>query len=147
MKELKKYFCVHLYIQTLSNCHASLVCKPWCLSRINQYRARAAHFHMGGPNSFCGQRRERGGNLSPYDDIKGRFLDSPVWAFIFSKIPRAWFTPIKTSSHWGTIGRLGKLILRLKKPHKVTFSCNGTFKLIWNPNQDDKHWLHLHGQQ
>lgn len=23
MKELKKYFCVHLYIQTLSNCHAS----------------------------------------------------------------------------------------------------------------------------
>ncbi|XP_078112494.1 mitochondrial inner membrane protease subunit 2 isoform X2 [Sander vitreus] len=32
---------------------------------------------MGGPNSLGGQSRERGGNLSPYDVIKGRFQIGP----------------------------------------------------------------------
>uniref|UniRef100_A0A672SSP0 Desmoplakin n=1 Tax=Sinocyclocheilus grahami TaxID=75366 RepID=A0A672SSP0_SINGR len=32
---------------------------------------------MGGPNSLGGQSRERGGNLSPYDDIKGSFQIGP----------------------------------------------------------------------
>ncbi len=36
-------------------------------------RMVVSHFLMGGPNSLCGQSRERGGNLSPYDDICSRF--------------------------------------------------------------------------
>ncbi len=47
MKELKKYFGVHLYIQTLSNCHASLVCKPWCLSRKKILRSQLIFSRAG----------------------------------------------------------------------------------------------------
>ncbi len=74
-------------------------------------RTVVAHFLMGG------QSRERGGNLSPYDDIKGRFQIGPSelsFSQRQSRIPRARFTPIAISSHWGTIGRLGELILMLK---------------------------------
>ncbi len=74
-------------------------------------RTVVAHFLMGG------QSRERGGNLSPYDDIKGRFQIGPSelsFSQRQSRIPRVRFTPIAISSHWGTIGRLGELILMLK---------------------------------
>ena len=46
-----------------------------------------------------------------------------------SRIPRARFTPIAISSHWGTIGSLGEPRINVKKPHKVTFSCHGTFNI------------------
>ena len=57
------------------------------VSRKNQYRACTvvAYFLIGGPNSLCGQSRVRGGNLYPYDNIRGRFLDRSISAFIFSK--------------------------------------------------------------
>ena len=45
-----------------------------------------------------------------------------------SRIPSARFTPNASFSHWGTIGRLGELI-NVRKPHKVRFSCHGTFNL------------------
>ena len=44
------------------------------------------------------------------------------------KIPIARFTPNAIFSYWGTIGRLGELI-NVRKPHKVTISCNGTFNV------------------
>uniref|UniRef100_A0A8C9XS39 B30.2/SPRY domain-containing protein n=1 Tax=Sander lucioperca TaxID=283035 RepID=A0A8C9XS39_SANLU len=75
------------------------------------------HFLMGGPNSLGRQSRERGGNLAPYELIKGRFQIGPSelsFSQRQSRIPRARFTPITISSHWGTIGRLGELILMLK---------------------------------
>ncbi len=40
-------------------------------------RTVVAHFLMGGPNSLGGKSSERGGNLSPYDDIRGRFQIGP----------------------------------------------------------------------
>ncbi len=46
-----------------------------CCGRLA--RTVVAHFLMGGPNSLGGQSRERGGNLSPYDDIRGRFQIGP----------------------------------------------------------------------
>ena len=36
-----------------------------------------AHCLMGGPNSLAGQSRERGDNLSPYEDIQGKFQIGP----------------------------------------------------------------------
>ena len=69
-----------------ANCHASVVCKPWCLEE-NQYRACTvvAHFLVGGLNSLCGQSRERWGNLRSYDVIKPAFSKPSVSALIFSK--------------------------------------------------------------
>ena len=98
--------------------------------RNNQYCAPmvGGHFLIGGPNSLGGQSRERGGNLSPYDDIRGKFQIRPSELSFRggAGYPRAWFTPIAISSHWGTIVRLGELILMLKNL-KVKCSCHGTF--------------------
>ena len=57
------------------------------VSRKYQYRAHAvvAHFLIGGPNSLCGQSRERGGNLPDCDVTIGTFSEPSVSAFIFSK--------------------------------------------------------------
>ena len=73
-----------------------------------------ANFLIGGPNSLGRQSRERGGNLSPYDDIRGTFQIGPSELSFpqrRNRIPRDWFTPIAISSNRGTIGRLGELIL------------------------------------
>ena len=89
-----------------------------------------AHCLIGRPNSLGGQDRERGGNFAPYDEIWGHIPNPRARASIFSKaskIPSARFTPNVSYSYSGTIGRLGELILR--KPHKVRFSCHGTFKI------------------
>ena len=48
--------------------------------------------------------------------IQGEDFKTEHLSFHFLKSgeePRAWFTPIKMSSHWGTKGRLGELILML----------------------------------
>ena len=93
-------------------------------------RTVVANCLIGGPNSLGGQGRERGGNLLPYDDIWGHIPNQRAWASIFSKasrIPSARFTPNASFSHWGTIGRLGELILMLENLLKW-FSCHETFK-------------------
>ena len=48
-----------------------------------------------------------------------------------SRIPRAWFTPITISSHWGTIGRLGELILMLKNLIKWHFHAMGPLSVFY----------------
>uniref|UniRef100_A0A8C9XFQ8 ATP-binding cassette, sub-family C (CFTR/MRP), member 12 n=1 Tax=Sander lucioperca TaxID=283035 RepID=A0A8C9XFQ8_SANLU len=58
----------------------------------------------------------------------GRFLIGPSelsFSQRQSRIPRARFTPITISSHWGTIGRLGELALMLKNLIKGHFHAMG----------------------
>lgn len=96
------------------------------VSRGKKYIALASHGHSS--FSHGRQSRERGGNLSPYDDIKGRFQIGPSelsFSQRRSRIPRARFTPIAISSHWGTIGRLVELILMLKNLIKWNFHAMG----------------------
>ena len=69
MKELKKYFGVHLYIQKLSTAMLqSFASHDISRGKNNISCTVVADLLMGGPNSLGGQSGERGGNLSPYAD-------------------------------------------------------------------------------
>ena len=84
-------------------------------SSMSRFNLVVHHFFICVPNSLGGQGRERGLNLASYGDIWDQIQS--VWAFIFqrrSRIPDARFTPDFISSHWGSLGRLGELILMLE---------------------------------
>ena len=100
---------------------------------------------IGGPNSLGGQSRERGGNLSPYYEIRGKLPNRHVWTFLFSKT--AQFIRNVIYIYWGTIVRLGELILMLENliksfhamgplttscRHNTNFSQSKIYKYISN---------------
>lgn len=78
----------------------------------------SADFLMGWPKSlWAGKAALGGGNLSPYDDIRGSFKIGTSELSHSQRrriISSAWFRSIVFSSHWGTICRLGEHILLLK---------------------------------
>ena len=62
-------------------------------------------------------KQRRGGNISPYEDIRGKNQIGASELCFFqsqSRISRARFTPKAISSYWGTIVRLGELVLMLE---------------------------------
>jgi len=60
----KKYFCVHLYIWTLINCHASLICKPRYLLMKNSNRTFVLPSSFShGRATFSGQAKQGQGRL------------------------------------------------------------------------------------
>ena len=61
-------------------------------------------------------KQRKGGNISPYDDIQGKFQNSTFEPCFFKggAVFSACFTPNVISSYWGTIGRLGELIFLLE---------------------------------
>ena len=89
------------------------------------------HCLIGGSNSLGGQSRERGGNISPYYEIRGKI---GTFAFSFfqrrSKIPTDRFTPNVISSYFGTIGRLWELILMLKNLTKRNVHAVGPYVFL-----------------
>ena len=109
-------------------CFVRLLAMAWCLCRKTRYCTRpctiVAQFLIGGPDYLGGHSREKGGSLAPCYVNKRRFSNrafEPSFSQRRRRTPRAWFTPIENSSHWGTKGRLGELILMLNNLLKWSF--------------------------
>jgi hypothetical protein len=65
---------------------------------------------------------------------KGKIPKRRIWASFFQKrirMPSARFTPDKISSYWGSIGRLGELILMLENLRKWNFHVMGSLRVLY----------------